>query len=206
MKIIYISSEDKTRKNLYIASLSSFLSKDNEVLIINMEKDRELEMLFEVEDYIIYDNLDYFSEVSDLEQSVTEIEDNLDILPSAFKLEKYEMQEEDYKKITLIENYDYIIVNTEVENIKYIENIEVITDELLEYKQDKMYFINNRLSRNKINRKRKEIFEKEGYTIIGDMLINESTSKDSLDNLWGNYIGISEYKMDRNIIERILNL
>ncbi|MDL2310839.1 cell division inhibitor, partial [Peptostreptococcaceae bacterium OttesenSCG-928-C18] len=72
MKIVYISSEERARKNLYIMSLSSFLAKDEKVLIINMDSDRELEILFEVEDYIIYDNLDYFSKISDLEQSITE--------------------------------------------------------------------------------------------------------------------------------------
>ena len=89
MEIIYISSLDETRKNLYISSLSSFLSKDYKVLIINFGNNRNLEIKFGIEDYIIYDNLDYFSGNCDFNQGIIELNDNLYIMPSAYKNNKY---------------------------------------------------------------------------------------------------------------------
>ncbi|WP_100065086.1 hypothetical protein [Miniphocaeibacter massiliensis] len=206
MKIVCISSEDKTRKNLYISSLSSFLSKDAKVLVVNMDDNRDLEILFEVENYIIYDNLDYFSQICNLEQGKTEVNDNLDILPSAFKKDKYTLKDEDYKKLNNIKGYDYLILNMELRKINLVDDVELISENIENIENIKKYFINNRIVRSKINRRKKEEIEKEGYIVIADKLIDSNISNEDLYEIWEVYLGISEYKMDRNIIERIFNL
>lgn len=206
MKKIFISSEDKARKHLYISSLSSFLSKDNKVLIINMEEDRKLEIFYDIEDFIIYDYLDYFSNNCDLDQVVQEIDDNIDLIPSAYKLDKYELIKEDYKKIDFLMEYDYIILSGEFKNIENLEDIDLITDYIPQEEYERIFYINNRIENKKINKRKKEQLDENKINIIGDILLEEEIEEESLNKIWNIYLGNEEFSLERNLIERIFNL
>lgn len=206
MKGIFISSEDKARKHLYISSLSSFLSKDKKVLIINMEENRELEIFYDIEDFIIYDYLDFFSGNCELDQVIQEIDDNIDLIPSAFKLDKYRLNKKDYKKIYNLKEYDYLIINGDISILENFEEIDCIMDYLPEEELENIHYINNRSSNKKINRKKKEFFEEEKINIIGDMEIDDEIDLEDLYPTWNIYLGEEEFILDRNIFERIFNL
>lgn len=204
MKKIYISSEDKTRKYLYISSLSSFLSKDNKVLIINMENNRDLEIYFKIEDYIIYDYLDYFSGICDLDQGTLDLNDNLMIMPSAYRSDKYIMTDEDFNKIDNILEFDYILINSNLKVLENFEEIDIITDYILEDNLKNKYFINNRSINKKINSKRKKTLDKENYIIIGEVEIDSNTKGEFLNEIWKVYLGQSKYEVQKNFLERLL--
>lgn len=204
MRKIYISSEDKTRKYLYISSLSSFLSKDKKVLIINMEGNRDLEIYFEIEDYIIYDYLDYFSGICDLDQSTLELNDNLMIMPSAYKRDKYIMENEDFSKIDNILEFDYIIINSNEGILKNIKEIDIIADYVFKVDNGNKYFINNLSINKRINSKIKKSLDNESYTILGEGEIDSNTKDESLNGFWKVYLGKEKYEVQKSFFERLL--
>lgn len=202
MRKIYISSLEKTRKYLYISSLSSFLSKDKKVLIINMENSRDLEIKFGLEDFIIYDHLDYFKGVCDIEQSLQEINENLFLMPSAFKRDKYEMVKEDFENIDKIDGFDYIILNSENINNE-IECMDIIVDYIDEDIKREYFYINNRNIETKINSKKFNILQEKGIGVLGDLEIDKDMNPDILNNIWKVYIGEEIFTVDKNLFERI---
>ncbi|HHX71255.1 MAG: hypothetical protein WAO56_09900 [Miniphocaeibacter sp.] len=204
MKKIYISSEDKTRKYLYISSLSSFLSKDKKVLIINMEGNRDLEIYFGIEDYIIYDYLDYFSGICDLDQSILELNDNLMIMPSAYKRDKYIMENEDFSKIDNILEFDYIIINSNEEILKNIKETDIIADYVFKVDNGNKYFINNLSINKRINSKIKKSLDNENYIILGETEIDSNTKDESLNGIWKVYLGQEKYEVQKSFFERLL--
>ncbi len=203
MKKIYISSLDKTRKHLYISSLSSFLSKDGKVLIINMDNNRDLEIEFEIEDFIIYDNLDYFKGICDLEQSIQEVDENIFLMPSAFKTDKYVMDNKDFKSIDKIEGFDYIILNGEDVD-KYIEDMDIILD-YIDEKSEGYFYINNRNMEKKVNSKKYNTLQDKNIRIIGDLEIDNDMNSHILNNIWKIYVGEDVFTVEKNIFERIFN-
>ena len=201
MEIIYISSLDETRKNLYISSLSSFLSKDYKVLIINFGNNRNLEIKFGIEDYIIYDNLDYFSGNCDFNQGIIELNDNLYIMPSAYKNNKYYLQDKDYYRIKDMEEYDFIILNGYENILKYFTEIANISDNLLESRMN--YYINNTNISKKLNYKILKQIEDKGVSILGEVDITSIRNEEELNNIWEVYTGSKKYIYEKTIIERI---
>ncbi|QQK07154.1 hypothetical protein [Miniphocaeibacter halophilus] len=204
MKKIYISSEDKTRKYLYISSLSSFLSKDKRVLIINMENNRGLEIYFKIEDYIIYDYLDYFSGICDLDQATLELKDSLMIMSSAYKPDKYTMTDEDFNKIDNILEFDYILINSDLKVLDSLKDVDIITDYILENNFKNKYFINNIAINKKINSKAKKSLDEENYKIIGEIKIDSNTKEEFLNEIWKVYLGQGKYEIQKSFFERLL--
>lgn len=204
MRKIYISSLEKTRKYLYISSLSSFLSKDSKVLIINMENSRNLEIEFELEDFIIYDNLDYFKGVCDLDQSLQEINENLFLMPSAFKTDKYEMKKDDFQNIDKIESFDYIILNGEEIN-EDIDNMDIILDYIDENLNREYFYINNRNTQGKVNSKKFNGLLERNIKVIADFKLEENMDSKEINNIWKVYTGEDTFTVEKNLFERIFN-
>lgn len=129
---------DINKKALIIQGLSNLL--DKKVMILSLDHPtRKLEYSLGVEDYIVYDILDFFSGVCDLDKAVVEVNDKVKLLPASIKPEKHDPSLEDYKNLLKeIEDYDYVIFT---KNPGLVMDERIVWGDIESYSSEKIYQI-----------------------------------------------------------------
>lgn len=85
-KLIYKSNNIESDSQMIFEHIKQF--QNHNLLLVNLtQENRELEKLFEIESFIIYNSYDYFLDTCDLEKAIYEIDDTIHILPSTVKSE-----------------------------------------------------------------------------------------------------------------------
>lgn len=107
--LIGITGEEKGRI-IFAKALAQSLNRPLCLVDFN-HKNRHLEIAFEVENEVVYDVLDYLKGDCSLYQSTLEIDEGIDLIPSSFLADKYEVSKEDTQafKEELEEEYETII-------------------------------------------------------------------------------------------------
>lgn len=90
-----------------------------------IQNSRELEVDFDVSDIIIYDNSDIMVNTISIEDSIIEINENIDIIPSSYRQKTSEYDFNNISKDLILENYDNIFFIFD-ENINYTNFPELI--------------------------------------------------------------------------------
>lgn len=98
-----------------IAKIISAVEGKNLIFSL-IQENRKLEEYYGIIDDVIYDNQDYLTEIMTIEDIAIEINDNLDIIPSSYKIKK--------------NSIDFNNVLKDIENLDY-NNIFFIFDEKL---------------------------------------------------------------------------
>ena len=109
-----IRVNDKFKK--YLPNLMNNMEGKNLILSL-IQENRDLEMYFDIIDEIIYDNSDYLNNIVDLEQVSIEIDDNIDIVPSSYKMK--------------VKEYDFNSILNDIESVDY-DNILILIDDKLD--------------------------------------------------------------------------
>lgn len=109
-----IRVNDKFKK--YLPNLINNMEGKNLILSL-IQENRDLEMYFDIIDEIIYDNSDYLNNIVDLEQVSIEIDDNIDIVPSSYKMK--------------VKEYDFNSILNDIESVDY-DNILILIDDKLD--------------------------------------------------------------------------
>ena len=122
-------------------------------------------------------------------------------MPSAYKNNKYYLQDKDYYRIKDMEEYDFIILNGYENILKYFTEIANISDNLLESRMN--YYINNTNISKKLNYKILKQIEDKGVSILGEVDITSIRNEEELNNIWEVYTGSKKYIYEKTIIERI---
>lgn len=94
-------------------NLAEYFSKYSaKTLIVSLiQENRDLENALGVADSIIYDNQDYLSGIIDLEEVIINVNENLDLIPSSYKIKKNELDFNDFsRKIEELEYDNFIYI------------------------------------------------------------------------------------------------
>lgn len=200
MEKILITGNRKSGKSLVTSMIARQLPKDKKMLIIDLNhENRELEIAMQVEDFVVFDVLDYLSGMTDFNQSVLEVNDNIDIMPSAYREDKYIAENKDYDKLNKEisdREYDYILIESNLDKLK---NLTEMVDTLIyidngsanynlsmfdEIKGDKFYIFNE-IEREKISSFERKDIDEKNFKFIGKILYNEKYERE-MDK--GNFI------------------
>lgn len=193
MEKILITGNRKSGKSLITSVIARQLPKDKKILIVDLNhENRELEIAMQVEDFIVFDILDYLSDMTDFSQSVLEVNENIDIMASAYREDKYMAKAEDYEKLIKdIENaeYDYILIESNLDKLKDLKNIVntlIYIDNgsanynlsmFDEIEGDKFYIFNE-TEREKIPSFERKDIESKNFKLIGKILYNEKYERE----------------------------
>lgn len=193
MEKILITGNRKSGKSLMTSVIARQLPKDKKILIVDLNhENRELEIAMQVEDFVVFDILDYLSEMTDFSQSVLEVNENIDIMASAYREDKYMASTEDYEKLIKdIEKaeYDYILIEGNLDKLKDLKNIVntlIYIDNgsanynlsmFDEIEGDKFYIFNE-TEREKIPSFERKDIESKNFKLIGKILYNEKYERE----------------------------
>lgn len=96
----------------------------NKLILSLIQENRQLEKLYEIEEYVIYDNSDVLSNIISLEDAIIGIDDSTDILPSSYKKKKDSVSKELFEN-EIYKDYDYVFFLLD-QNLNYELNNEII--------------------------------------------------------------------------------
>lgn len=111
-------------------NLAEYFSKYSaKTLIVSLiQENRDLEDALGIADSIIYDNQDYLSEIIDLEDVVINVNENLDLIPSSYKIKKNKLDFDNFsRKIEELEYQNFIYIFSDHAGFK-VENKPVSKD------------------------------------------------------------------------------
>lgn len=199
MKIfnIKISDNDKFYNNF-----TKFLRLINEeILVLSfIQESRKLEDVLDVSDLIIYDNSDFLNNTIDLEDSFIEVDENIELLPSSYKMK--------------VNNLDYKIIEDKLIKEEYnrFKYVFILFDNKLDIfnEPDYIYIFD------KLDGKKETLYKDLGIIsldksdvnidskIIGFLTDENDDLEILLDNLINN--NFIEVKETESIIEKIKNI
>lgn len=107
----------------FIGNIPRLIEKFNgkKLIISLIQESRELESLYDIDEYIIYDNSDVLTGIISLEDAIINVEDNLDLLPSSYK-KKVDFINHEIFENEIFKDYDYVffllddIINHDLNN------------------------------------------------------------------------------------------
>lgn len=212
MEKILVTGSRKSGKSLIVSSFSRLIPNNKKIIIVNLNhENRGLETAMKVEDFVIFDILDYMSGEVDIEKSILKIDENIDILPSAYDEEKYKCEKEDYEKlVTKLEElgYDYVIIESNLDNINklqpLIEKLIYIDNGKANYKlsifndiNGEKNYIYNEVEKDKISSFEEIDIKENGFLNLGKINFNERyeinmdkgniNKNDDLDRVYDNF-------------------
>lgn len=121
MKRYYLKIEKESIK--YLPRL--FDKFQGRKLILSLiQENRQLEYVYDIAEYIIYDNSDVLSGIIDLEDAIIDIDDDIDLLPSSYKSKVLDIDLESFVD-GISNDYDYILIVLD-DNLNYEKPNELI--------------------------------------------------------------------------------
>lgn len=115
-------------KKIKLENITDLLNQlTSSTLIVSLiQENRKLEDKLGIADYVIYDNQDYISRVLTLEDAVIEVDDNIDILASSYKIK--------------VNDFDFNILSNDLNVLEY-DNVIVLFDDKLNVENKPQYSV-----------------------------------------------------------------
>lgn len=114
MKVFFfVSAKGGCGKSLLVKNISNAISADKKVLVAELsDKGRYLDLLFDITDSVLYDISDYCIENIGLDECITSINDNLDVICSSLEHKQLNVEMCINKLLSEADDrYDYLIVD-----------------------------------------------------------------------------------------------